>query len=182
MVRYTPRVLSALLTMLGLVLVVSCAPTGLSDKDDALIKGVSANTTQLRGSVQAQDKTIAAQAAQIAALQKEITALKAQTATLGGYATKVELSGVSASVAQLATGGSMADLQKRVAVVEGENQMRKSEITAIQRDVINRLTIMSGTISNLDVVYTSGGTVRGQIQTLQTQVADLTARLVSHGW
>ncbi len=173
-------------TLVAVIMILaSCSPS-LSDKDLAMVKGAGDNATAASKSVAALQATVNTQAAQIAALQKQLAATSGnQTA----FASKADTVVLQNAVNALNAGGDPADVKKRLAIVEGQSSTLNANFGVYRNELNGKLAGMQTTINTLAAMFQGSSPALAQLEVLRLQMVDVYARfaaldvkLAGHGW
>ncbi len=149
---------------------------GCSSSDTAGIKVVQDVCNANTAAIKALTARVDALTADITALKARIATLEKQAADLGNkqntLATKAELTNLQNAVPNV------TDLKQRLAQVEGQLAQLKSQ----QATDVARMNQAFAVLQESVKAATQGTPQQLSIETLKAQVADLQARLASHGW
>ncbi len=179
---YVVKVMSylALFLFVGTLIIAatSCSPS-LSDKDSAMMKGAGDNAATALKNVATLQVTVNAQAAQIAALQKQLAAASGNQTS---FALKADVTALQNAVNALSAGGSWKDMQTRLATVEGQSAVLNANFGTYRKEVNAQLAGYKTTLDTLAAMFLGTSPALSQLEVLRLQMIEVQNRLAKAGW
>ena len=165
------------LLLLSLLLLVACAPSGLTDKDTALVKGASDSIKALTARIDAQQKAVDSLTARLAKSEAQGVVLQKQVADLAGklpaLATKTELA---------AGQPNLAEFRSRLSQVEGRVTVASSQVAVFRQELSSQITALTSRVDSLAALFQGQAPVLAILQTFRAEIDEIKARMAAKGW